>query len=76
MNRFALTTLAVIASVSAASAMTDNAMLTPIAKHEIMSLVPNADLANLTMAQVQALESALTSGNDSKRGARIRAILN
>ena len=49
--------------------------LSNVDRSEIKRLVPNADLSNLTVAQVQALQSVIYS-EESAKGGQIRAILN
>ena len=74
MTKFALALAALAAFASTASAMSMPG-LSFAAESEIRSIVPNADLSNLTSAQVGALGSVL-HGEDSAKGAHIRSILN
>ncbi|MGB3316758.1 MAG: hypothetical protein WBB85_20370 [Albidovulum sp.] len=70
-----LMTAALILSAGSAMAMTTHADLTGPARAEAERIVPNGDFDNLTSAQVNAIENIL-SGEDSNRGAEIRALLN
>jgi hypothetical protein len=74
--KFAALTLAAFAAFApAAFAMTDSG-LTASQEFEIRSLVPTADLSNLTADQVGALADAIHHGDASDTGKMIRSILN
>lgn len=45
-------------------------------QHDSLTLIPDADLNNLDVEQIVALQSALSSSDTSNRGAAIRAVLN
>lgn len=67
---FAALAPAAFASTEAGSGLTATQI------YEIRSLVPNADLSNLTKAQVLALADALHHGETTDQVQRIRGILN
>ena len=75
MKLVAVTLAAFAAFAPAAFAMTDSG-LTPAQEFEIRSLVPTADLSNLTSDQVSALADAIHHGDASDTGKMIRSILN
>jgi hypothetical protein len=67
------TALALIASVTSASAMAADGLSATDA-FAVRSIVPNADLSDLTSAQASAIKGAL-HGDDREVGGQIRAIL-
>ncbi|HPE26388.1 hypothetical protein [Albidovulum sp.] len=75
MKRILLAATALSIAAGAASAMNNPTELSNVDRSEIKRLVPNADLSNLTVAQVQALQSVIYSEENAK-GGQIRAILN
>jgi len=76
MKKIVLAAVALAALGTAASAMTAANQLSLLERMEIRSLVRGADLSNLTTHQILSLQMALHAGEDSGRGAQIRAILN
>lgn len=73
MKAFALAAIALTAFTPAAFAMGNG--LTAGQEFEIRYQVPNADLSDLTDAQVLALVQTIHNGNSAGAG-RIRSILN
>jgi hypothetical protein len=67
-----LTLLAALASCAHAQGAS---ALTPIEEYELRLFVPNADLSDLTPAQVSALSSVLHDGDGLDTAYRIRSIL-
>lgn len=78
MKRLILTTVAIAALAPAAFAMTaHDQLLTKSDLAEIKRYVPDADLSNLTHAELVALANALdATDRGSAVGGNIRAILN
>ncbi|MGB7269503.1 MAG: hypothetical protein WBC90_08270 [Albidovulum sp.] len=78
MKRLILTTVAIAALAPAAFAMTaHDQLLTNGDLAEIKRYVPDADLSNLTYAELAALANALDAADrGSAVGGSIRAILN
>lgn len=69
--------LAALVAASAVPAFATTASLSASDAAAIRGFAPNADLSNLTAAQVAALSSALySSDRQSEAGQQIRAILN
>lgn len=62
-------------SALAANETTTGAMLSETERAEVHSMLPGADLSNLTADQVSAIQLVLFSGSDSDSGQHIRAIL-
>ncbi|WP_126978006.1 hypothetical protein [Frigidibacter oleivorans] len=75
MKTLAIAAAALVAVAGVASADTYTPTLSRIEISEIRSLVPNADLSDLSTYQVVALQSAI-HGDDSGAAAQVRAILN
>ena len=69
----ALALVASVASVTSASAMAADGLSATDA-FAVRSIVPNADLSDLTSAQASAIKGAL-HGDDREVGGQIRAIL-
>lgn len=67
------TALALVASVTSASAMAADGLSATDA-FAVRSIVPNADLSDLTSAQAGAIKGVL-HGDDREVGGQIRAIL-
>lgn len=76
MKRILLSAALVLAAAGTASAMTSTTELTPNDRAAVLRYVPNADLSNLTSAQVAALSTTLYTGDNREVGGQIRAILN
>jgi len=74
MKRLILSLAALSLSAGAVSAMTSASDLSGSEKQEVRRFVPNADLDNLTTAQVGAIQSVLY-GDDEHRAGTIRGIL-
>lgn len=75
MKRTVLFAAALSALAPAAFAYAPN-QLTTAELAEAAQYAPNADLSNLTTAQVQAISNALTSGDGSGIGAYTYSVLN
>ncbi len=77
MKRLILATAAALTLAPAAFALTtaDGQLLSNVDRAEIQSLVPAADLSNLSNDVKGALAGVLTS-DDSNKAAQIRALLN
>jgi hypothetical protein len=74
MKRIILSLAALSLSAGIASAMTSSSDLSGSEEHEVRRFVPNAELDNLTSAQVHAIRAVLYGDNDHRAGT-IRSIL-
>jgi hypothetical protein len=75
MKRFILIAAAAATLAPAAFASSVGA-LSPVEESEIRAYAPNADLSNLTSAQISALLAAVHDGDGSGIGRAIYSILN
>ncbi len=70
------TTALILATAIPALAMTSAAdTLSTTERGAVLSLSPNADVDNLTVAQVSAIRSNLHNGDDTDQRRNIRAIV-
>lgn len=66
--------LAAVAGTASASGQTPSRQLSAVDAAELRSIVPNANVDNLTAAQIASVRAALYGG-DKGKGAAVRAAL-